>query len=63
MDLSYLKKDIFKALSEWDYAKSKATIYNISKVCQCSESQVYKILRDMRNLGLAHSIRGVWHLI
>lgn len=60
---SFVKKDLLKVLMEWDYNKHKATPHNIAIEINASESSVMKILRYMRDIKLAESSRGSWHLV
>lgn len=62
-DKSDTRKEIFRVLMEWDYLAEKATAYNIAKKINASESNVFKILRVMRDMELAKSSRGSWVLV
>ena len=60
---SELKDRLIKALKAWSYSKEAATPYNIARRINCSESQVCRILRYLKDEGLVRkSDSGSWHI-
>lgn len=63
LEKSETKKQIFKVLMDWNYSAEKATAYNIAKKINASESNVFLVLRVMKDLELVKSSRGSWSLV
>jgi DNA-binding IscR family transcriptional regulator len=63
LEKSETKRQVIRVLMDWNHAAEKATAFNIAKKINASESNVFLVLRVMKDLELVKSSRGSWVLV